>query len=64
MKMKVGRDPEQDIERVRAAREAIGPGTELFVDANGAYSRKQALAMCEGVRRVRRELVRGAGLIG
>jgi L-alanine-DL-glutamate epimerase-like enolase superfamily enzyme len=29
---------------VRAAREAVGPGAELFVDANGAYSRKQALA--------------------
>ena len=32
------------MERVRAAREAIGPNAELFVDANGAYDRKQALA--------------------
>jgi L-alanine-DL-glutamate epimerase-like enolase superfamily enzyme len=32
---------------VRAARDAIGPGTELFVDANGAYGRKQALAHAE-----------------
>ena len=32
---------------MRAAREAIGPEVELFVDANGAYSRKQALAMAE-----------------
>lgn len=47
VKMKIGRHPEQDLERVKAAREAIGPGTELFVDANGAYSRKQALAMAE-----------------
>ncbi len=47
VKMKVGRDPSADIERVRAAREAIGPRTELFVDANGAYSRKQALAMAD-----------------
>ncbi|MGA7385168.1 MAG: enolase C-terminal domain-like protein [Methylocella sp.] len=47
VKMKVGRDPERDIERVRAARDAIGPDTDLFVDANGAYSRKQALAMAE-----------------
>jgi L-alanine-DL-glutamate epimerase-like enolase superfamily enzyme len=45
VKMKVGRHPEQDLERVRAAREAIGSHTELFFDANGAYSRKQALAM-------------------
>ncbi len=45
VKMKIGRDPEADIQRVRAAREAIGPETALFVDANGAYSRKQALAL-------------------
>jgi L-alanine-DL-glutamate epimerase-like enolase superfamily enzyme len=47
MKMKVGRDPEQDVSRVRAAREAIGPDLELFVDANGAYTRKQALEFAE-----------------
>jgi L-alanine-DL-glutamate epimerase-like enolase superfamily enzyme len=44
VKMKVGRDRETDVTRVRAAREAIGPEAELFVDANGAYTRKQALA--------------------
>lgn len=43
VKMKVGRQPERDLERVRAARYAIGPQIKLFVDANGAYSRKQAL---------------------
>ena len=48
VKMKVGRHPEQDLERVRAAREAIGPHTQLFVDANGVYSQKQALAMMAG----------------
>jgi L-alanine-DL-glutamate epimerase-like enolase superfamily enzyme len=42
VKMKVGRDPEADIERVRAAREAIGDTAGLFVDANGAYSRQGA----------------------
>jgi L-alanine-DL-glutamate epimerase-like enolase superfamily enzyme len=47
VKMKVGREPAQDPRRVRAAREAIGPETELFVDANGAYSRKQALGKAE-----------------
>jgi len=47
VKMKVGRDPAADPGRVKAAREAIGPGVQLFVDANGAYSRKQALAMAE-----------------
>lgn len=43
VKMKIGRDAARDITRVGVAREAIGPDTELFVDANGAYSRKQAL---------------------
>jgi L-alanine-DL-glutamate epimerase-like enolase superfamily enzyme len=43
VKMKVGRNPEADSERVRAARAAIGPAAGLFVDANGAYGRKQAL---------------------
>jgi L-alanine-DL-glutamate epimerase-like enolase superfamily enzyme len=45
VKMKVGRDPAADRERVRAAREAIGARTALFVDANGAYRRKQALEL-------------------
>lgn len=45
VKMKVGRRPDQDVERVRAARESIGTHTQLFVDANGAYQRKQALAL-------------------
>ena len=43
MKMKVGRRPEQDKHRIEVARGAIGEDTELFVDANGAYPRKQAL---------------------
>jgi len=47
VKMKIGREPEHDVARVRAAREAIGETAELFVDANGAYSRKQALEKAE-----------------
>jgi L-alanine-DL-glutamate epimerase-like enolase superfamily enzyme len=43
VKMKVGRDAAADVRRVEIARAAIGPKVELFVDANGAYSRKQAL---------------------
>ena len=45
IKMKIGREPDKDVARVQAAREATGRNSELFVDANGAYSRKQALAM-------------------
>lgn len=47
VKMKVGRDPGHDLRRVRLAREAIGRDVGLFVDANGAWSRKQALANAE-----------------
>lgn len=43
VKMKIGADPQADLARVRAARDAIGPNAELYVDANGAYDRKQAL---------------------
>jgi L-alanine-DL-glutamate epimerase-like enolase superfamily enzyme len=50
VKMKVGSSPETDPARVRSAREVIGPNTELFVDANGAYTRKQALALAERFR--------------
>jgi L-alanine-DL-glutamate epimerase-like enolase superfamily enzyme len=42
VKMKIGRDPEADSERVRSAREAIGDTAGLFVDANGAHSRQSA----------------------
>lgn len=47
VKMKVGRDPGSDVQRVQAARDAIGGTAELFVDANGAYRRKQALAFAQ-----------------
>src|SRR5581483_5174252 len=51
VKMKVGREPAKDPERVRAAREAIGAGAELFVDANGAYAPAQARAEAEAFAR-------------
>jgi L-alanine-DL-glutamate epimerase-like enolase superfamily enzyme len=44
VKMKIGTDPGADLERVGAAREAIGDDAELYVDANGAFRPKQALA--------------------
>jgi L-alanine-DL-glutamate epimerase-like enolase superfamily enzyme len=50
VKMKVGTDPEADLNRVKTARLAIGPKTKLFVDANGAYSRKEALNFAERFR--------------
>jgi L-alanine-DL-glutamate epimerase-like enolase superfamily enzyme len=43
VKMKIGSHPADDLRRVAVARRAIGEDAELFVDANGAFSRKQAL---------------------
>lgn len=59
VKMKVGRDPGQDVARVAAARQAVGARVALMVDANGAYERKQALekaahmALAAAIRRAR-----------
>ena len=50
VKMKVGTCPKEDPARVRTARRAIGRDAELFVDGNGAYSRKQALALAHVFR--------------
>ena len=51
MKVKVGIDPEQDVERVRAVRDAIGPGVRLGIDANGAWSVRAAIAMVNRLRK-------------
>jgi L-alanine-DL-glutamate epimerase-like enolase superfamily enzyme len=51
VKMKVGRDARADLARVHAAREAIGPEVELFVDANGAYAQEIALRQAEAFAR-------------
>jgi L-alanine-DL-glutamate epimerase-like enolase superfamily enzyme len=40
-----GTEPARDLERMRQARDAVGPEVELFVDANGGYSRKQSIRM-------------------
>jgi L-alanine-DL-glutamate epimerase-like enolase superfamily enzyme len=50
VKIKVGRDPASDPERLDAARLAIGPDVELMVDANGAFDRTQALAWAQRYR--------------
>jgi L-alanine-DL-glutamate epimerase-like enolase superfamily enzyme len=51
VKMKIGTNwganPEEDVRRVRVAHHAIGASTQLFVDANGAYTAKQAIAQAE-----------------
>ena len=47
VKMKLGRNPREDRDRLRAARDAIGDEVELMVDANGAFTPKEALGWAE-----------------
>ncbi len=47
MKVKVGIEPEQDVARVKAVREAIGPDIKLGVDANGGWSVSDAVRTIE-----------------
>jgi L-alanine-DL-glutamate epimerase-like enolase superfamily enzyme len=47
VKIKIGRSPDDagELERVDWAREAVGPGCALMVDANGAFSAKRAVRL-------------------
>ena len=61
VKMKTGGEPCRDQQRLRVARSAIGDDVELFVDANGAFTRSEAVGWADRLRAVRGPLVRGAG---
>lgn len=50
MKVKVGIDPDSDVARVRAVRDAIGPSIKLGVDANGGWNLKNAVSTIERLR--------------
>ncbi len=49
VKVKVGQswghDSERDLERVALTRRVVGPAVEVFVDANGGYTAKQAIRL-------------------
>jgi L-alanine-DL-glutamate epimerase-like enolase superfamily enzyme len=53
VKIKIGQaggtNVARDLDRIRQARAAVGPGTELFVDANGGYTAKQAVRVMRDV---------------
>ncbi len=49
LKLKGGRSVEEDIERCRKVREAVGPGIELRFDANQGFSRDEAVRFIRGV---------------
>jgi L-alanine-DL-glutamate epimerase-like enolase superfamily enzyme len=44
-----GTEPDRDLARIAFARQLIGPDAELYVDANGGYTRKQAVRMAHAV---------------
>lgn len=44
MKVKVGTNPDDDVARVKAVREAVGPAIHLGVDANGGWSPRTAVS--------------------
>jgi L-Ala-D/L-Glu epimerase len=47
IKVKVGTNPEEDIERVQIVREVIGPDLEIVIDANCGWDAKTAINACQ-----------------
>jgi L-alanine-DL-glutamate epimerase-like enolase superfamily enzyme len=47
VKVKVGRQLSEDLERIKMVREAVGSGIHIFADANGGYSLGEALKFWE-----------------
>ena len=45
LKIKVGKDPKADVERMVAIRQAVGPDVKLRVDANKGWRAKEAVAI-------------------
>jgi muconate cycloisomerase len=43
IKLKVGPEPDKDLARVRAVREAVGPNVRMNVDVNGGWDVEQAI---------------------
>ena len=48
--LKVGGDPAEDIERIRAAAEIVGPGDRLIADANTGWLMHDAMRVVQAVR--------------
>jgi len=52
IKMKIGLGPRKDIQLVKAVREAIGPDILLMVDANHAYTAREAIPLGRELERL------------
>ncbi|MEM2941113.1 MAG: dipeptide epimerase [Thermoproteota archaeon] len=51
LKIKVGVNPVEDVERIRMVREAVGEDVEIRIDANGGWSPEQAVEVLNRVER-------------
>jgi len=56
LKVKLGKSVDEDIERLRCIREAVGPGTAIRTDANAGYDRASLLRYLAGTRDLALEL--------
>src|SRR4051794_11058565 len=50
--LKVGGDPDTDVERIRAVRAVLRPGDRLVADANTGWTQHEAMRVVRGVRDV------------
>jgi L-alanine-DL-glutamate epimerase-like enolase superfamily enzyme len=50
--LKVGGDPDTDVERIRAVRAMLGPGDRLVADANTGWTQHEAVRVVRAVRDV------------
>ena len=57
IKVKVGGDPDADVERVRVVREAIGPEPDIVIDANCGWTVPTAIAAVQRMKPLRISLV-------
>jgi L-alanine-DL-glutamate epimerase-like enolase superfamily enzyme len=57
LKLKTGRDWQEDVARVQAVRQAVGAGIALRVDANQGYDVSQALRFILGIKNCEIEFV-------
>ena len=51
LKVKIGKDPKGDIDRIRAVREAVGPRAAICVDANQGYTVMDAITTLRAIER-------------
>jgi o-succinylbenzoate synthase len=51
IKVKVGLDPREDVDRVKAVREAVGSEIKIRVDGNQGYDRPTAFRVCQELER-------------